>query len=174
MNFATLKSIFENNTGVSSNEVESAELAFWFNEAQLDLAYELGPLGSYEYTAVADTTYDLPADALKITGCTGNYSIDGAGKIEFENEGENILYYRGMPTDFTGLDAEESELHKALHYLLPIFAGARYWDKESEGDPEEMNLANKWLSMYYQGKAHAINKLSVITGASTPRAWTIE
>ena len=44
MTFAQMREMFEAYTG-TGDEVDSAQLALWFNEAQLDLAYEPGAAG---------------------------------------------------------------------------------------------------------------------------------
>lgn len=159
MNFARLRDIFENNTGVTS-EVDDIQLAFWFNEAMLDLAYDLGEIKS----AALNTGDALPSDCLKVT--SGN-RLGADGKVI--NSG--TVYYRSMPEDLTGADAEIPALHQATHYLLPLFASYRYWLKESEGDAEEIGLANYWLGLYQQGKQNTINKLSSVI---SPDRWTIE
>ena len=176
MDFAGLRNTFENYTGVSESEVEDIDLALWFNEAQLDLAYDLGNIKSKTYTDnVAGEENDLPVDALKIVSCSDKYEITLTGKIVFEAEGSPTLYYRAIPTDFTGTNETEiCELHEALHYLLAIFAASRYWDKESEGDGEESQHATKWMQYYYQGKNLAISKLAIVTGTTKVNKWIIE
>ena len=101
-----------------------------------------------------------PAEWLCVIGADKLYRVSPEGRIIFEQPGTAELYYRSLPANLSGVDeAESSELHPALHYLLPVFAAARYWEKEAEGDSEESRQASKWLSYYYQGKNLAKSRL---------------
>ena len=159
MNFAEMKEAFLSYTGCT-DQVDNAELALWFNEAQLDLAWELGPVR----TAVVDVgpggSYTPGDDWLTVIGGSKAYRVSPDGNVLPEEDGELTLYYRAIPTEFNGVDSDqECVLHKGLHYLLPIFAASRYWDKEAEGGDEESAQANRWLSYYYQGKNLAKSRL---------------
>lgn len=159
MDFSQLKAAFETHTGIT-DETDAAELALWFNEAQLDLAWELSPVKKLAVTVEAGSSFTPPEQWLCVIGADKEYRITPDGKILFEQEGPAEIYYREMPTSFSGTDEEEeSTLHQSLHYLLPLFAAARYWEKESEGDSEESSQASKWLSYYYQGKSLAKARL---------------
>lgn len=159
MDFSQLKEAFEIHTGIT-DEADAAELALWFNEAQLDLAWELSPVKKQSIDVIAGTAFTPPAGWLCVIGADKDYHITPDGKIIFEEEGPAELYYREIPVSFSGTDEEEeSTLHQSLHYLLPIFAAARYWEKESEGDSDESRQASKWLSYYYQGKSLAKSRL---------------
>ena len=156
MTFNELVALFEAYTG-TEGEVEEAQLAMWFNEAQLDLAYDMGSVVCWE--PAGGTSYDVPEDCLRIIDSTGDYTISPDNKILLDTEG-TVLYYFKTPTPFTGADQDqESELNKALHTLLAMFAASRYFDQESEGDTEESNHATKWMSYYLQGKNTARTKL---------------
>lgn len=177
MNFADLRDLFENYTGVSESEVEDIDLALWFNEAQLDLAYDLGNIKSYTYEdgVASGEENDLPSDVINLVDSTSEYEITLTGKIIFTNSGTQTIYYRAIPTSFTGIDPDaKCELHEALHYLLAIFAASRYWDKESEGDSEESQHATKWMQYYYQGKNAALSKLSIVNNINKVDRWIIE
>ena len=177
MDFADLRDLFENYTGVSESEVEDIDLALWFNEAQLDLAYDFGNIKEYVYEdgVEAGELNDLPVDLINLVDSTIPYEITLTGKIAFAQNGTPSIYYRAIPLSFTGTEPEAtSELHEALHYLLAIWAASRYWDKESEGDGEESQHATKWMNYYYQGKAVALSKLSIVNGINKLDKWIIE
>ncbi len=159
MNFGQMRDAFLSYTGVV-DPLDNAELAFWFNEAQLDLAWELAPVEAYELAGARGTVFTPPDDWLVIIGGSKQYRVTGGGDIVLEEDGPCELYYRKIPEDFSGLNDEQTTvLHLGLHYLLPIFAAARYWEKEAEGDGEELNQASRWLSYYYQGKSLAKSRL---------------
>lgn len=170
MNFAELKAIFENNTGVSG-ETGDTELALWFNEAQLDLAYDFGAIDS-EVISAEDNDYAPGQDWLAIISCDIPYARLPDGKLRFSG-GSGRIYYRKMPPAFDGLDQEqESALPNAVHHLIAIFATSRRWDVESDGDGEESGHATKWLSYYYQGKNMAKNRMNINSGDYVDR-WNI-
>lgn len=175
MNFGEMKTTFLNYTGITDGEVEETDLAIWFNEAQLDLAYDFGEIENQVYEDVKlNEKYALPQTALQLLDIGSEYTITEDNKIQFANEGENTLYFRAIPPSFTGLEEEQtSTLHSALHYLIPIFAASRYWDKESEGDSEESTHATKWMNYYLQGKATALAKLSVANNINKVDRWII-
>lgn len=156
MNFGELKTLFESYTGIS-DDVDNAQLALWFNEAQMDLAYDLGPVLSLAVSA-GDNDLAPGEDWLCIIACDIDYIQLPDGKLRF-GPGSGRIYYRAAPQAFSGTDSgEESDLPAALHYLPALFAASRYWDTESEGDGEESNQAAKWLGYYYQGKNLARNR----------------
>lgn len=172
MKFSELKAAFENYIGVSG-DVEDTSIALWFNEAQLDLAWDFGEIKTEDYSAVPGVGQDLPDDALVLLDATDTYTVNSSGKIVFDNGGSVELYYRAMPTDFTGFDQDqESALPKAVHNLMAIFATSRYWDKESDGDAEEGGHATKWLSYYYQGKNMAKTRFNAVGGNQLDR-WIV-
>ncbi|MEG1997129.1 MAG: hypothetical protein RR051_01660 [Clostridiales bacterium] len=81
--------------------------------------------------------------------------IDGAQlKVWFKEAQLDLAQaYRQEYQAFTGTDPEQvCGLHPALHDLIPLFAAARYWDRESEGDYEESSLGTKWMNYYRLGK----------------------
>lgn len=162
MTFDQMREMFEAYTG-TRDEVDSTQLALWFNEAQLDLAYDLGPIQSMELIPDEQGRIELGQDWLTVVGCDLPYErlADGGLHISGAWEGKKI-YYRAVPQPFTGTNAdEESELLPALHYLPALFAASRYWDMESQGDGEESNHASKWMSYYYQGKNLAKARLEL-------------
>ncbi len=170
MNFGQMKEAFESHTGIT-DEIDAHELALWFNEAQLDLAWELAEVQKEDIPA-ANSGFVPPQNWLAVIGSNKLYRLTPDGQIIFEEGGDAELYYREIPQSFSGTDDQEtSALHVGLHYLLPIFAAARYWDKEAEGDSEESAQANRWLSYYYQGKSLAKSRLF---GVIEPiDAWSI-
>lgn len=167
MTFGELKTLFESYTNIS-DDVDNAQLALWFNEAQLDLAYDLGPIKT---VAATGGDFRPGADWLTVAGCDAAYTLLPDGTMRL-SEGGNI-YYRCIPAAFTGTDSDqESELPAALHYLPALFAASRYWDTESEGDGEESNQAAKWLGYYYQGKNLA--RARALAGQQPPARWQVE
>ena len=71
MNFSELSDMFFSYTGASTSDVDDTDLAFWFNEAQLDLSFDLGPVSTITFeNAVAGNPYDIPATALQILDCS--------------------------------------------------------------------------------------------------------
>ena len=154
-----MKNAFEVYIG-SAGEVDNAQLALWFNEAQLDLAYEMGPVRSMELRVNEGAVFSPDDCCLRILASDLDFCHQPDGTLMFSNGGSGKLYYRAMPLPFTGIDDDqESELPLALHYLPALFAASRYWDSESEGDGEESAMANKWMSYYFQGKNQAKNRL---------------
>jgi len=169
MTFGELKTLFESYTGII-DDVDNAQLALWFNEAQLDLAYDLGPVASADISA-ADNDYSPGGDWLAVVACDIPYTRLPNGKLRF-GSGSGKIYYRAMPEAFTGIDdGQESGLPRAAHYLPALFAAARYWDTESEGDGEESGQAAKWLGYYYQGKNLA--KARSLTGQNPIDRWQV-
>ncbi|MBQ6808474.1 MAG: hypothetical protein IJP07_04855 [Firmicutes bacterium] len=165
MTFDQMREMFEVYTG-TSDEVDSIQLALWFNEAQLDLAYDLGPIESQELLPDEEGCIRPGKDWLTLLGCDLPFRRLTDGRLQLEGEAKGKkLYFRRMPRLLTGTDGtEESELLPALHYLPALFAASRYWDMESEGDGEESTHASKWLSYYYQGKNLAKARLELARG----------
>lgn len=173
--FAELKAAFEGHTGVSDDV--SDDLAIWFNEAQMDLTKDFGKVVkdiSGDYADVAsDSEYNLPDRCFGIIQCSCDYALTPDGKIVFDEGGEIILYYRQIPTMFVASTPDtECELDERVQHLLPMFAAARYWDMESEGDYEESGHGTKWMSYYLQGKASC--KRAVETWNNTIDRWVVE
>lgn len=165
MTFGELRTLFESYTG-AVDEVDSTQLALWFNEAQLDLAYELGPIQSMEFNSDGTGCIQPGENWLTVVGCDLPYQRmpDGSLRPEGDGSGKKI-YYRTAPALLTGTDSQEqSQLLPALHYLLALFAASRYWDMESQGDGEESTHASKWMSYYYQGKSLAKARLEMSRG----------
>lgn len=159
LTFAEMKEAFETYIG-ASDQVDNAQLALWFNEAQLDLAYDLGAVTTLELNLAAGDQLSPEQDWLRLVDCDLEYRRQADGRLVFPRGGQGRLYLRLMPTAFTGANNSQlSPLHPALHYLPPIFAASRYWDAESEGDGAENAQAAKWLSYYYQGKNLARSRL---------------
>lgn len=160
MKFSELVRSFETYTGIIG-EVENSDLSEWFNEAQLDLALYFGPIKTVEITPVSGIL-SPPPDTIKIIEITGSgesiyYRRTGGGQIYVGTDQPVSLVYRAMPDPAHVFDPEDSDPDKepdlpfAVHYLLSIYATAMYWYRESEGDPEEMALANFWLAKYNAG-----------------------
>lgn len=159
MTFSELCEAFTTYTG-AVDQVDNAQLALWFNEAQLDLAYELGPVSTLTLNAAAGDSCLPGSDWLRVMGCDLDYVQLPDGRLRFTRGGQGGLYYRALPAAFSGADGSQvSALPQAVHYLLALFAAARYWAMESEGDAEESAHAAKWLSYYYQGKNTACSRL---------------
>jgi len=137
----------------NAGPVSDAQLAQWLNEAQMDIAYELGPVVRKPIAAAEGMAYYPAADCLRIVACSLPYRKEADGALVFTQGGSCELFYRKVPAVLHGADPEESsELPAAVHHLLPLFAASRFWEKESEGDSEESMQAAKWMSYYYQGK----------------------
>ena len=172
MKFSELVAAFETYTGVIG-EIDDAELAIWFNEAQLDLSMDFGPIKTVQVMPDESGVAAVPSDSLRVLDCDADYGWNAAGQMVFRTTDPVAVTYRAMPgVQFTGADPEQlPDLPNYLHYLLAIFAAARYWDRESEGDTEEMNLANKWLVTYNAAKKEFISKLNQ-AGAFVDR-WII-
>lgn len=175
MNFEQLYEKFVTDTNIGSGEVDNTEFAFWLNEAQLDLSWELGVSARHEYPdAETGQEYALPVGALRIIESSAPYEITAMGNITFAGSGSHSIVYRKMPTDFTGTDmAQVSGLHPALHQCLVLFANSRYWDKENEGDREESELATKWMSYYQLQKRQITNKLSATLSPIKVDRWQV-
>lgn len=175
MNFQEMREAFLTETGLVDSELDDSKIAQWFNEAQLDLAWELGKAKKYIYENTNGGEYDLPDDCLRIVKCSAGYKINDVGKIEFDNDGNITLTYVGIPADFTATNLEQvSELHQSLHYLMVYFAASRYFDQESEGDTEESNHATKWMNYYLMGKNNAIARLrKLLNSSNTLEKWTV-
>ena len=172
MNFTQLTEAFETYMG-GQEQADPAQLALWFNEAQLDLSWELGRVASPLLTLAAGEEYEPPGDCLQLLGCDLPYRLLAGGRLLFEQGGRGRLYYRQRPASFSGTDGgQESELPSSCHYLLALFAVSRYWDAESEGDGQESALANKWLSYYYQGKSLARSRLP--QGGADISGWAVQ
>ena len=153
--FQELKNRFDALTGLN-DEIDNAVLAIWFNEAQLDLAFELGEIATEEYAAGAEQA--LPPALLRIVDCSAEYTLTPDGKLTLPGGG--VLYYRRAPAMFTGTEMDAvSELPEAVHHLIPLWAASRYWDMESEGDGEESSHASKWMAYYQQGKTYCLQLL---------------
>ncbi|MBR2783546.1 MAG: hypothetical protein IKD93_05085 [Firmicutes bacterium] len=159
MKFSELTELFAAYTG-AEDQADNARLALWFNEAQLDLAYDLGPVSVREIAAEPGFRLHPEADWLCVAGCELDYIREADGSLLFPAGGRGRLFFRRLPQAFSGTDGDqESELPRAVHYLLAVFAAARYWDLESEGDGEESAHAGKWLGYYYQGRNLARSRL---------------
>ena len=83
MDFSQLKEAFEIHTGIT-DEAYAAELALWFNEAQLDLAWELSPVKKQSIDVTAGTAFTPPAGWLCVIGADKDYHITPDGKIIFD------------------------------------------------------------------------------------------
>ena len=171
MTFSELCEAFVTYTG-AVDQVDNAQLALWFNEAQLDLAYDLGPISTVELSAESGSSCLPGTDWLCITGSDLAYQKLADGRLYFPQGGSGNLYYRALPSAFSGADGDqESALPGPVHYLMAMFAASRYWDMESEGDSEESTHASKWLSYYYQGKNTAKSRLPAASIEIT--GWTV-
>lgn len=171
MKFSELCQAFTAYTG-AVDQVDNAQLALWFNEAQLDLAYDLGPISTLELELAPGDCLRPGTDWLVITGCDLEYQRLPDGRLRFTKGGRGALSYRALPPAFSGADGDQkSPLPEPVHYLLAMFAASRYWDMESEGDAEESAHAGKWLSYYYQGKSVSRSRLP---GAGFDvKGWTV-
>ena len=167
MTFAELVAAFEAYTGVIG-EIDDADMAVWFNEAQLDLAMDFGTIKTATLIPDSDGIVAPPADSIKVIGADGDFAWDSMGHMVFPGRTEVKVYYRAMPDPthvFTGADPDQTpDLPYAMHYLLALFATAMYWDRESEGDTEEMALANKWLTRYQMMKKTFLSKMDQAGG----------
>ncbi len=175
MTFSEITAAFEAYTGVMG-EIEDAELAIWYNEAQLDLSLDFGHVKTAVLTPDENGIASPPPDSIKVFDADTDFSWSSAGDLVFPDRAPVTIYYRAMPAVehvFTGTNPDQTpDLPYALHYLLAIFAAAMYWDRESEGDTEEMNLANKWLSRYNAAKHMFLSKMDR-AGNSNVDHWVV-
>ena len=152
MTFEDLRNLFESYTK-TDHYIDNAQLALWFNEAALDLAYDLAPVQKVEITPADGGVFTPGEDWLVIVASDMEYERKSDGSLVFPQGGNGYLYYRAVPPLFTGTELQaECGLPEAARYLPALFAAARYWDTESDGSAEETAMANRWLSYYYQGK----------------------
>lgn len=167
MTFNELVGAFEAYTGVSG-EIDNVDMAVWFNEAQLDLSLYFGNIKTSAPITPVSGVISTPVDNIKIIeiqsdGSNLYYRKTGGGQIYVGTDQPVNIVYRAMPAPehvFTGTDVEQTpDLPYPIHYLLSIYAAAMYWYRESEGDTEEMNLANYWLAKYNAGKASFIKMM---------------
>lgn len=176
MKYSELVSAFEAYTGVVG-EIDDADLAIWFNEAQLDLALDFGAIKTVSIQPDENGVATVPADSIRVLDCDATYGWNAAGQLVVGTADPVSVTYRAMPDPahvFTGTDPDQTpDLPYMLHYLLAIFATAMYWDRESEGDTEEMNLASKWMARYNAGKKNFLNKMNQ-AGAFVDRWIVIE
>lgn len=172
--FQELKTEFIALTGVSDNEVTDEAFAVWLNECQQDLAYDMGPVTNYTYTATDGSALDLPDGTLRIVDATAPYVLTDSGQIRFEALGDVTLYYVTVPPDFTAEDADQvSTLNSLLHGLMPLWCASRYFDRESEGDAEESSHGTKWMNYYLRAKAQAFARLNALLGYNKLEKWTV-
>ncbi len=167
MKYSELVAAFEAYTGVAG-EIDDADIAIWFNEAQLDLALYFGTVKTTEPLAPVSGVISTPVDTIKIIEIQSDntnlyYRKTGGGQIYVGTDQPVTIVYRAMPAPehlFDGTDPDcEPDLPYPIHYLLALYATAMYWYRESEGDTEEMNLANFWLAKYNAGKASFIKMM---------------
>lgn len=175
MKFSELQAAFEAYTGIIG-EIDDADMAIWFNEAQLDLALDFGRIKTVELVPDENGIVARPEDSIKIIDANGAYSWDSAGQMIFGTTEPVKVTYRAMPDPdhvLTGADPDQTpDLPYALHYLLAIYAAAMYWYRESEGDTEEMNLADKYRNRYELAKRSFLSKMD--TAGSRVDRWIIE
>lgn len=180
MNFLELKQSFELNIG-AVGEIDNADLAIWFNEAQNDLSLAFGRIQRKQYTETERTNegyFALPADLLQVEDVcdsdgysTKDYAITLDMLLDFPS-GCPLLFYRGLPTPFSGIDeTQDCSLPLSCQDLIVIYAVARYWDKESEGDYEESNLGTKYRTYYEQGKLARLKLVQQAGGGN--KVWTV-
>lgn len=182
MDFTELVEAFETHTGVAG-EIDDAELAIWFNEAQLDLALDFGRIKTVELVPDENGLVTPPEDNIRVIDVDGDLRNVG-GDFRWNSIGQLIVdttapvrvSYRALPDAahiFTGADPTQTpDLPLALHHLLAIYAASKYWDRESEGDTEELNLANKWLAQYYAARKAFLSKMNV-PGSSNVDRWVV-
>ena len=172
MTFEQLSHSFAAHCGISDG-IDGAVLAIWLNEAQLDLALDMGNIVEHTFAEVTTAGAELPADCLRVLSADSEYWFLAGRRIAFAAEGSHTIRYRQNPPLFDAVDnLQISELDPALHFLLPLFAVSRYWDMESEGDGEESNHANKWLAYYRQGRAAMLSRLDC--GGDIVNRWQLE
>lgn len=175
MNFGEMINVYNAYVG-AEGDIDDAEIAQWFNEAQKDLAYDFGPAKMHTYENIAaGIGVNPPPDNMRVLDADQPYSINAAGMLVFEYGGSPTITYRYAPPPeslFTGSDDEQSSyLPFLIHDLMCLWAAYRYWLREAEGDSEEMNQAMRWYQDYQTAKAMARVKLD--NGNSKIDRWTV-
>lgn len=164
MNIGELREAFE---ALVDDSVDNAMFIVWLNEALEDLAMEYGPVKYTTYNAVANIEYDLPPDHLRtieIKDKNGqrylSFEVSEWGKIRFLEDGDYTLYYHRVPTRLlVGDDSLKPDIHEVLQTPMYIYAAAKFFERESEGDPEESSHASKFMSQYSSMKYDRAQKL---------------
>ncbi len=131
----------------------------WLNDFQADVAYEAGPVVSYTINnVVPNTPYSLPSDFILIQKVSDGYNnvitdydIHRNGvesTISFKREAKIItVNYVKNPDELTSIDSQLT-VHPRIQQIAFLFLLFMYYDKESEGDTEESNFADKQYARY--------------------------
>lgn len=156
MNLTQLIESFESLTG-QEDEIDTEVFVVWANEAQDKISMEYGPMVEIDLgEKVSGDLYTLPTNFLKLENVfkdTEEYSGTLRKKLNqylvIPEDGEWVLEYVRMSAPLTTADIEqEPELHMLLHPLIPLYCAYKYHKMQSEGDPEELNLANSYLEEF--------------------------
>jgi hypothetical protein len=154
--------------------IDQSQALDWINQFQDDVKMDGGPIKETTYATVLGGTFiALPSDFLKVLNIFENgvlYSRVGEVSILPSPTGHVIkfpqdlttvkMWYRGKPADLTSVSSDIDVLPNfvkcAYFYILYMF-----YLKDSEGDPEEMSLANALFGRYTEMKAKAAEEQTV-------------
>lgn len=164
MKVSELRDAFE---ALVDDRVNNFILIIWLNEAQEDISLYYSPVESVELYAEAMVYKELPEDLLRVIevkdeneNVCRNFEITEYGHIRFADTGTYTIYYNRKPKDMPlGEDDAKPDLPELLHKPLYVFAASRFFDRESIGDPEESQFAQKLMEQYRQMVTARANKL---------------
>ena len=152
MNVGQLRAAFE---GLIDDSVDNTLLLIWLNEAQEDIATIYGPIETTTLTAESGVEYSLPNNFLKVAEVRldgqeyVDYEISEWGQIAFMTGGDFTVYYHKVPDMLAPNDDNATpQLHEILHSIMSTYAAAKFYDRESLGDPEESAMASKLMGQY--------------------------
>ena len=157
MNIKEIQTQFEGHIG---DTVDLAELVVWLNEAQRDIALRYGVVNRVsmvinDIKEVALPTNFMAAQRITLNGelvYPGQFTISPRGYFCADEAGTYVMDYLQMPLDLLATNGNNvPEINPVFHDLLALFAAARYFDREAQGDSEEMTQAQGWMSYYRNG-----------------------
>ena len=164
MNVKQIRETFE---GLIDDSVDNSLLLIWINEAQDAIASEYGVKTSKQIIAVTDVEYPITSDFLRVLEVRNSdgedyiwYNITEWGDISFADDDTYTIHYLKTPTPVAGNnDIAEPSVHDFLHSLIPVYAAAKFYDRESLGDTEESQMANKLMGQFEYNLAKRVKAL---------------